>query len=431
MILRSPIPNAAESVLGCCLLQPELAAQLNLEWFDDMTLREIAGRMLSMFQLGLKIDVVTLCHSLADSTGKEFGEWARIISPLPDTTPSECNFPYYADILNEKLARRMKQDAAHYFAAAAEDGKLLSPEEIAGHFGKIRAVTEKPAAKVCGMQPLVAEAITELENAMNSRGQMRGVPTGFPDIDRITSGLRSGQLVILAARPGIGKTALAITVACHAAVREKVPTTICSLEMSAAELTQRMLAVDGRVGLTTMRDGQMSETDHKKLVGATVRVAAAPIQIMDRDVHSLPRMASEVKRLRKEHGTRLVIIDYLQLMRARERPMESRYNEVTQISNGLKRLAMEMGIPIFCLAQLNRDSDKAERAPRLTDLRDSGAIEQDADIVMLMHRRKGSSEDDAATETELHIAKHRNGPTMRINLVFVPYCTRFESAAKI
>jgi replicative DNA helicase len=262
--------------------------------------------------------------------------------------------------------------------------------------------------------------------------------TGFADFDKMTSGFHPGEMIVIAARPSMGKTSLAMNIAEHVCIDQRLPVGVFSLEMTAESLVLRMLCSRSRVNLRNVRDGFLAERDFPKLTGAAGKMAAAPLFIDDTSGLSILQMRAKARRMHQQHGIKLLVIDYLQLLHSTaRRAQENRQQEIADISNGIKALAKELSIPVIVLAQLNRELEKDKnRKPRLSDLRESGSIEQDADLVGLLYKPsveedEGGVGDQDSRPVNLLIAKQRNGPTGDVNLTFLNSITRFESAAKV
>jgi len=287
---------------------------------------------------------------------------------------------------------------------------------------------------------LVNKAIGTIENFFSRKGTLTGLATGFTDLDRMTDGLHHSEMIVIAARPSMGKTSLAMNIVEHAALEDKLPVAVFSLEMSAESLVMRMMCSIARVNLRSIREGFMSEADFPKLTSAAGRLANAKLFIDDTAALSILQLRARARRLHQQHGVKLFVIDYLQLLHSTaRRSQENRQQEIADISSGIKALAKELKVPVVVLSQLNRELEKDKsRKPRLSDLRESGSIEQDADVVGLLYKPNSGDDDDGAAAEEadgvpvnLLIAKQRNGPTGDVNLTFLKPYTRFESAAKV
>jgi replicative DNA helicase len=268
---------------------------------------------------------------------------------------------------------------------------------------------------------------------------LTGIATGFADLDKMTSGLHPGEMVVIAARPSMGKTSLAMNIVEHVAIEQRLPVGVFSLEMTSESLVLRMLCSRSRVNLRNVREGFLAERDFPKLTGAASKMANCPLYIDDTPGLSILQLRAKARRMHQQHGIKLLVIDYLQLLHSTaKRAQESRQQEIADISNGVKALAKELELPVIVLAQLNRELEKDKnRKPRLSDLRESGSIEQDADLVGLLYKPSvdedegGGNEDTDSRPVNLLIAKQRNGPTGDVHLTFLNSITRFESASKV
>jgi replicative DNA helicase len=290
------------------------------------------------------------------------------------------------------------------------------------------------------IKELVRKAINQIEDFHQRQGMLTGVGTGFADLDKMTSGLHGGEMVVIAARPSMGKTSLAMNIAESVAIDQKLPVGVFSLEMTSESLVLRMLCSRSRVNLRNVREGFLAERDFPKLTGAAGKLANAPLFIDDSSGLSILQLRAKARRMHQQYDIKLFVVDYLQLLHSTARRAENRQQEIADISNGLKSLAKELNVPIIVLSQLNRELEREKnRKPRLSDLRESGAIEQDADVVGLLYKPSSGDEDESgnpaaeedAVPVNLLIAKQRNGPTGDVNLTFLKSYTRFESAAKV
>jgi replicative DNA helicase len=304
----------------------------------------------------------------------------------------------------------------------------------------LRISESRATGNVMGIKELVHKAINTVEDFHARKGMLTGVGTGFTDLDRMTSGLHPGEMVVVAARPSMGKTSLAMNIAEHVAVDLKLPVGVFSLEMTAESLVLRMLCSRARVNLRSVREGFLAERDFAPLTNAAGQLSGAPLFIDDTSGMSILQLRAKARRMCQQHGIKLFVVDYLQLLHSTSRrAQENRQQEIAEISSGIKALAKELDVPIIVLAQLNRELEKDKsRKPRLSDLRESGSIEQDADLVGLLYKPATDDEDAPALEDQpdgipvnLLIAKQRNGPTGDVNLTFLKPYTRFESAAKV
>ena len=288
------------------------------------------------------------------------------------------------------------------------------------------------------IKELVKKAIGTIEDFHQRQGVLTGVGTGFTDLDKMTSGLHGGEMVVIAARPSMGKTSLAMNISEHVAIEQRLPVGVFSLEMTAESLVLRMLCSRSRVNLRNVREGFLAERDFPKLTGSAGKLANAPLFIDDSSGLSILQLRAKARRMSQQYGIKLFVIDYLQLLHSTARRADNRQQEIADISSGIKSLAKELNVPVIVLSQLNRELERDKnRKPRLSDLRESGAIEQDADLVGLLYAPSSDDEDGAspaeqdAVPVNLLIAKQRNGPTGDVNLTFLKSFTRFESAAKV
>jgi replicative DNA helicase len=407
--------------------------------FYDLRHRTIYEALVEMFEHKEAIDLITLPQRLKDRQQLEAVGGLSYLASLPDAVPSAANLGYYAEIVREKhLLRRMIAACtgvvARVYEHEGEVDALL--DEVERDILRISEARVEATANT--MKDLVRGALRTVDEMQARRGALTGIGTGFVDLDRMTMGLRGGEMIVIAARPSLGKSALAANIADHVAVELGLPVGLFSLEMTAESLVLRMLCSRARVNLRNVREGFLAERDFPKLTGAAGKLANAPLYIDESSALSILELRAKARRMQQQHGIKLFIIDYLQLLHSTARRAENRQQEIADISGGIKALAKELGAPVLVLSQLNREVEKEKnRKPRLSDLRESGAIEQDADLVGLLYRAGGGEDEEGnmteqdAAPTNLLIAKQRNGPTGDVNLTFLRAYTRFESAAKI
>lgn len=433
MIERIP-PHSQEAeagAIGCALLDPGLSAELQAQWFFDVRHQEIMSALHAMLSDGAPISQTTLIQKLADTGRTDTAGGLQYVLELPNQTPSALNFGYWADILREKALLRAGIAEASEFITRAYG----QPEDITGllneHESSVLSLRRNGSGNDQTIKQLMIECSYEFDECARHQGKLRGLSTGFSDLDKKTNGLRPGQLIIVAARPGLGKTSLLMNIAEHVSVDSRQPVGVITLEMSAKELSFRMVCSRARVSQSAATAGAFVGADVEKITNASTAIARAPLHIAYGSAMTITQLHGKARRMASQHGLKLLCLDYLQLLHGTNRKA-SRYEQVTEISNGLKAIATALEIPVICAAQLNRDSENKgkPRKPTLADLRDSGAIEQDADICGFLYR---DPKDEAGFTVpyELIIAKHRNGPTGKIDLVFLPEITRFESASKI
>jgi replicative DNA helicase len=430
MIDQLPPHNleAEAGALACAVLDPPQTGELSQELFYDLRHQTIAGQLIEMAAKGSPISPATLVTNLTAAGLCERAGGIQYVAELAQQTPSAANMPYYLEILQEMAALRSIARVGQDYASRAMEPGADSKALVEGFGRDALAVDHSSAGAGDGnLKSQVEEALHEFEECAEHSGQLRGLTSGFPDLDRLTAGFRPGQLVIIGARPSVGKTSLAMNIAERVAVDGGISTAVFSLEMSTKELLFRMLCCRARVDSMAATRGLTDRDSIARILAAGQRIKKAPLQIVDTGGLTIAKLSSIARKLSQRHRIRLLIVDYLQLLRCESRSLDNRTTEITRISNGLKLLARELNCVVIAPAQLNRDLEKDKRAPRLSDLRDSGSLEQDADIVGLLHRDVNADGD--VVPVELNIAKNRNGPTGKVHLVFRKSFTRFESAA--
>ncbi|WP_206188172.1 replicative DNA helicase [Sanguibacter sp. HDW7] len=423
---------AEQSVLGGMLISKDAIADVVEELKGNDFYRPahelIYDAIMDLYGRGEPADAITV---LAELTKR--GEVGRIggapyIHELIAMVPTAANAGYYARIVRERAILRRLVEAGTRIVQlgyAADGGDV---DEIVNNAqAEVYAVTETRATEdYVILGEVLGSTVDEIE-AAGSRGEgMVGVPTGFADLDKLTNGLHPGQMIVIAARPAIGKSTLAIDFVRAAAIKNNQAAVVFSLEMSKTEITMRLLSAEARVHLQKLRNGSMSDDDWQKLAGTMGRISEAPLFIDDSPNMSLMEIRAKCRRLKQRHDLKLVVIDYLQLMTSGKR-VESRQQEVSEFSRALKLLAKELEVPVIALSQLNRGPEqRTDKKPAMSDLRESGSIEQDADMVILLHREDAyEKESPRAGEADLIVAKHRNGPTDTITVAFQGHYSRF------
>jgi replicative DNA helicase len=441
--------EAEQGVLGCLLLDlrnsmDKLAErEFCKEHFYDLRHQTIFETMVDLWADQNPGDLIIVQQALRDAGSLESVGGIAYLSELMDGVPSAANLEYYAGIVEEKAwLRQLLQGCTGIISRIYEtegDVEAFMDEmevEFLRIFQRPKSTLQFDVRRPLGSA--IHRAINTIEDWHARKGAVTGLSTGFPDVDKATTGLHGGEMIVLAARPSMGKTSLAMNIAVHVALDQKQPVGVFSLEMTTDQLALRLLCSEAWVNLRNIREGFLADRDFPKLTGAAGRLVPAPVFIDDTSFLTIMQLRAKARRMVQMYGVKLFVIDYLQLLKAVSKSSKrSRQEEVSEVSNGIKSLAKELDVPIIVLAQLNREAEKERRRPRLSDLRESGALEQDADLVGLLYdpSKIGKDEEDEAeidgSPVNLLIAKQRNGPLGTIALTFLKNFTRFESAAKV
>ena len=440
-------PEAEQGVLGCVMLSPNecmgeclLKLKPDRPAFYDLRHQTIYEVLAEMYDKREPIDMITASQRLKDRGVLEQVGGLSYLMGLPNAVPSAANLSYYLEIVREKhLLRRIIQTCNGVVARVYDhDGEV---DELLDEVERdvLRVSEERVDQTSASMKELVGKAITSIEAYHSHKGELRGLATGFHDFDQMTDGLKGGEMVVIAARPSMGKTSFAMNVAEHVAVDLKLPVGVFSLEMTSDSLVLRMLCSRAEVNLRRLREGFLAERDYPALTRVAGELAKAPLFIDDTPGLSVLQLRAKARRMWQQFGVRLFVIDYLQLLHSTSRRADNRQQEIADISNGVKALAKELKVPVIVLSQLNRELEKREPGakPKLSDLRESGSIEQDADVVGLLYKPSSGEDDEAPAEgqdavpVKLYIAKQRNGPTGDVELTFFRGITRFRDAARI
>src|SRR5499427_638689 len=387
--------------------------------------------ILELYGRGEPADPVTVSDLLAKRS-----ELARVgggayLHTLLASVPTAANAGYYARIVRERAILRRLVEVGTRIVQLGYAGDGDADELVDRAQAEIYGVTERRVAEdFLPLSEIMPGALDEIEAIGSRGGVMTGVPTGFVDLDTLTNGLHPGQMVVIAARPAIGKSTLALDLARAAAIKHRLATVMFSLEMSRNEITMRLLSAEARVPLQAMRTGQLGEDDWTRLARRMSEVVDAPLFIDDSPNMSMMEIRAKCRRLKQRHDLRMVIVDYLQLMTSPRR-VENRQQEVSEMSRSLKLLAKEIDVPVVAISQLNRGPEQRnDKRPLLSDLRESGSIEQDSDVVILLHREDFyEKESPRAGEADLIVAKHRNGPTTTVTVAFQGHYSRFVDMA--
>ncbi|MBC6942037.1 MAG: replicative DNA helicase [Xanthomonadales bacterium] len=447
---RNPISNvealrvpphsieAEQAVLGGLMLSPEawdrVADRIGVDDFYRKEHRVIYRAIEDLANKSMPCDAVTLgdwfvANNLADQVGG-----ASYVIELANSTPSAANITAYADIVREKSVLRQLIDVGTEIAGDAfvPDGRS-SKELLEVAEQKVFHIAEMGARGRQGFVPMrsaVKEAFQLLHQRYENRGSVTGLPTGFIDLDEMTAGLQPSDLIIVAARPSMGKTALAVNMAEYAALKTRKAVAVFSMEMSASQLAFRLISSLGRINQQNLRTGDLAEDEWPRVTSAITLLQDAKIFIDDTPALSPGELRARARRLKREHDLGLIVIDYLQLMQV-PGTKENRATEISEISRGLKSLAKELNIPVIALSQLNRSLEqRTDKRPVMADLRESGAIEQDADVIMFIYRDDYYNADGGEKGVaEIIIGKQRNGPTGVVKLAFLGQFTKFENLA--
>ncbi|MFF0725052.1 replicative DNA helicase [Streptomyces sp. NPDC004134] len=430
--------DAEQSVLGGMLLSKDAIADvvevLKGHDFYRPAHETVFTAILDLYARGEPADPITVSAELTKR-----GELARVggasyLHTLVQSVPTAANAEYYAEIVHQRaILRRLVEAGTRItqmgYAADGEVDDIVNSAQA-----EIYAVTEQRTAEdYLPLGEIMEGALDEIEAIGSRSGQMSGVPTGFTDLDSLTNGLHPGQMIVVAARPAMGKSTLALDFARACSIKSNLPSVIFSLEMGRNEIAMRLLSAEARVALHHMRSGSMTDDDWTRLARRMPEVTGAPLYIDDSPNLSMMEIRAKCRRLKQRNDLRMIVIDYLQLMQTGgSRRPESRQQEVSEMSRNLKLLAKELEVPVIALSQLNRGPEqRTDKKPMVSDLRESGSIEQDADMVILLHREDAyEKESPRAGEADLIVAKHRNGPTATITVAFQGHYSRFVDMAQ-
>ncbi len=437
-----PFDLAAEmGVLGSMILNPDVANDLAMElravdFYEDAH-RKLYSAMMNLFDSGRKIDITLLVSDLKTAGDFELVGGIGYLAKLSNSVPNAAHAKYYAQIVRSKATIRRLIDASTSILSDAYDESSDAKELVSQAEQKIFSIQDDRSANTAAsVSDVLKAAMTRIDQRMQGEQLQSGVLTHFTDFDQMTGGLHNGELIILAARPSMGKTAFAMNIAEQVSMKENAPTLFVSLEMNAIELVDRMLCSIAKVDGQRLKVGTISKDDQKRLLANAAKISQAPLYIDDAPSRTVSEVAAVARRIsqqemRKPNGRKLglIVIDYLQLLDP-DNPKDPRQEQVAKMARRLKMLAREQDVPILCLSQLNRQSEEGkDHRPKLSHLRESGAIEQDADVVMFVHREgyyhRGADAEQYAGQAEIIIAKQRNGPIGDVELVWESSFTRF------
>lgn len=431
--------DAEQAVLGAMLIKKEAIAEvsqlLRPEDFYRDAHKIIYEAMLTLFNRNEPADIVTVTNYLNNESKLDKVGGIAFVTALANVVPTAANVIYHANIVREKADLRHLINTATDIAGMAYE----AADDVADVIDKsekmiMEVANRQNVSAFTPMKDIVIETFDKINLLYESKGGLTGIPSGFRDLDALTSGLQASDLILVAARPSMGKTAFTLNIAANVALKSKKTVAFFSLEMSKQQLVQRMLCSEGGIDSQKLKNGDLSNEDWDKLVRTADRVSSAPLYIDDTAGITVMELRSKARRLKAEHGLDLIIIDYLQLMQGRGRGgSDNRQQEISEISRSLKAVARELNVPVIALSQLSRSVESRQiKRPMLSDLRESGSLEQDADIVMFLYREDYYDPETANKNiTEVIVAKHRNGPVDTIRMFFTKQFTRFNDLSKM
>jgi len=437
-----PESLAAEAaVLGSMLIDPECIGEVvelvERDAFFRIEHRHIFEALITLYEKnkGIGIDAVLLRDELIKGNRLEEVGGVEYIGKILDSVPSSANVAYYANIVKDKMLLRELISTSGTILENAYNQSGEPHEVLDDAEQKIFAITDKNiSSSATALKDLVVRSFELIESRQGSH--VTGLSTGYYELDDLTCGLQNGEMIIVAGRPSMGKTSLALNITEHIGLIEKIPVAIFSLEMGKQQLAEKFLCSISEIDSQKVRRGLLNDEHYKQLADACAELSEAPIYIDDTSTLTPLEIRAKARRLKSRHNIQCIMVDYLQLMNLGSGRTESRQQEITTISRYLKALARELSLPVIVLSQLNRSPEGREgHRPRMSDLRESGSIEQDADVVMLLHREdyyhRGEEDYEQDNTAELIIAKQRNGPTGTVKLTFREKITRFENAARV
>jgi len=429
---------AEMAVLGSMLLDEEAVSvaveKLDAGCFYKDTHRKIFQTISDLYNANKAVDLITLADALKKDNSLDDIGGASYLTSLANAVPTAANINHYAGIVREKyILRTLINNSTKIISVCHEsEGNIAEVVDTAERL--IFEVSDRRnQGSYLHLKEIVKDSIETIDKLYQNKAHVTGIPTGYIDFDIKTAGLQPSDLIIVAGRPSMGKSAFALGIAEYAGVIEKVPTAIFSLEMSKEQLVQRMLCSHARVDAHKVRTGYLATSDWPRLTAAAGKLSEAPIFIDDTPAISVMELRARARRLKSHHGIKLIILDYMQLMRGSAMNMESRQQEISEISRSLKALARELSVPVIAISQLSRAVEsRTDHRPQLSDLRESGAIEQDADVVVLILREEYySPSPDNQGIAEAIIAKQRNGPVGNLKLAFIKEFTRFDNLSRV
>lgn len=437
--LKDKVPphnlEAEKATLGALLLDAEAVGTviryLRPDNFYSLQNQKIFGAIISLFNKGERADLITITEELRQTGLLDSAGGPGYVAGLTDTVPTSANVEYYAKVVLETSLRRALLAISSKIVQDAHDESADSRavlEDAQKHLFELTDANQSATFKT--PKDIIPRAIEAIERLYHTRDAFTGVPSGLKELDQMTSGFQKSELIIIGARPSVGKTALALTMAAHTAIKEKIPTAFFSLEMSDMQLMMRLLSSEAHIPSENLRSGLLRMKDFQDIQDAAGRIYDAPLYIVDMPNMKLLDLRAMARRLRTQNEVQIIFVDYLTLITS-ENTLIPRHEQIAEISRSLKSLARELNIPVVALSQVRRDAEG--KMPTLADIRESGSIEQDADVVMFLHRERTPSRDDSGrdvtVDTKLIVAKQRNGPIGDLDILFIPKYTKFVSKA--
>jgi replicative DNA helicase len=434
--LRDQIPpnntEAEKATLGAILLDPEALGRvlpfLRAADFYKSAHARVFEAIISLWDKNEGIDLITLTKALKSAGDLELVGGAAYVSSLTSSVPTSANVEYYAQIVREMSMRRRLLKTAHEIIGEAYREGAESREIVEEAERRIFEISEgQQTTGFKQAKEIVKQTVEAIENLYRTKDDYTGIPSGFPALDKMLSGFQDSEFIIIGARPSVGKTALALTMAGNIAIHRNIPVGFFTLEMSDMAIMQRLIASEARIGSQKIRTGMLRPADFKNLTDAAGMIYDAPLWISDTPGMRLLDLRAQARRMKSNFGVRIIFVDYISLIN-NEHVDVPRHEQIAEISRSLKALARELAIPVVALSQLTRDVEG--KRPSLASIRESGSIEQDADVVIFLHRNRGESAETVERadniETEAIIAKQRNGPVGTVRIAFVPEYTRFD-----
>ena len=433
--LKDKVPphnlDAEQATLGALLLDWDsisvVIQYLRPDGFYSLKNQKIFSAMLDLYNEGRQGDLISLKEKLKEKGDLEAAGGIAYISELTDRVPTSANVDYYAQIVKDQSIRRELIKSAAKIVSKAHDDTIESRGVLEEAQKEIFNLTDNTAShEFKTTQELVTQVINRIQTVYKNKTSLTGIESGFTDLDQMTAGFQPSEMIILGARPSIGKTAMALSMIQHIAIQKKIPSAFFSLEMSDVQVMQRLFVQESRISSEKLRTGFLSHNDFQALQDAAGKIYDSPLYIVDTPNMKLLDLRSVARRLKSQNDIKIIFIDYITLIGS-ENTQIPRHEQVAEISRSLKSLARELDIPIVVLSQVARSTEG--KAPTLAELRESGSIEQDADVVMFLHRERSPENKGDTIPTELIVAKQRNGPVGSVDITFIPHFTKFENVS--